>query len=332
VKKLLWLGLGAVVIFLILVYLFRIRNGDGQDRPSFETARVERQNIEVKVLSTGTIQPYTRVEVTSPVNGRIDRVEVDEGEMVREGDILAWISSEERAALLDAARSELEEAQERGDKETLEEVQRAYTIAERAYRPVLLSNSISGEVIKRSCEPGQNVSTQTVLFVISDRLVAGVEVDEADIGKIKTNQDARILLDAFPDERIEGRVTKVSREGRIVSNVVVYDVMVEPSAVPSYWSSGMTANVEFLTESKNDILAVPKSAVRERDGRNFVMVLAENPDPRPIETGITDGKVIEVARGLTEGETVILGEIEKSPVGNPGSDLRRQMRMMRPPR
>ena len=94
-KKLLWLGLGAVVIFLILVYLFRVRNGDGQDRPSFETAKVERQNIEVKVLSTGTIQPYTRVEVTSPVNGRIERVEVDEGEMVREGDILAWISSEE---------------------------------------------------------------------------------------------------------------------------------------------------------------------------------------------------------------------------------------------
>jgi len=330
VKKLLWIAAAVVAVIVIAFYILRIRNGDNGGRPLYETATAERGNIEVKVLSTGTIQPYTRVEVTSPVNGRIDRVEVDEGERVKEGDILAWISGEERVALLDAARSELEEAQ-KGDQEMLEAARMAYEVAQRAYKLVPLTNSISGEVIDRSCEPGQNVSTQTVLFVISDRLVAGVEVDEADIGKIQPNQDARITLDAFPYESVEGKVTKVSREGKVVSNVVVYDVLVEPEDVPAHWSSGMTANVEFLIQSRNDILTIPKSAVREKDGGRFVLVLDGNPRPRPIEVGISDGKVVEITAGLKDGEIVIMGEAETNSDPRPRNDVRRQLRMMRPP-
>ena len=133
-------------------------------------------------------------------------------------------------------------------------------------------------------------------------------------------------------EQIEGRVSKVSREGRIVSNVVVYDVMVEPDEVPPHWSSGMTANVEFLTTVKSDILAIPKGAVREEDGRQYVLVLNKDPEPRPIETGLSDGKVVEVTRGLMEGDTIIVGEMGSDEAPRPRSDLRRQMPMIRPPR
>jgi macrolide-specific efflux system membrane fusion protein len=304
-KKKLWIGI-IVVIVIIAVFLFwRNRNTDNSGELKYETAKVERGSIEVKVLSTGTIQPYTRVEVNSSVSGRIDRVEVDEGDVVKEGGILAWISSEDRVALLDAARSELEEAQKNEDEEMLKEAKMAYEIADKAYKPVPLTNSMSGEVIKRSCEPGQNVSTQSVLFVISDRLVASVEVDEADIGKIKLAQETIIELDAFPDERLKGKVTKISREGTLVSDVVEYEVMVEPQKVPRYWASGMTANVEFIIAKKDSILVIPKSAVKEMESMSLVMVLADRPMSREIKTGITDGKLIEVTEGLTEGDNII---------------------------
>lgn len=291
---------------------------------------MEKGNIEVKVLSTGIIQPYTRVEVSASVGGRIDRVEVDEGDLVKKGDILAWISSEDRMALLDAARSALESSQQENDQEAIKEAEMAYEIAEKAYKPVPLTNSISGEVINRSCEPGQNVSTQSILFVIADRLVASVEVDEVDIGKIKLGQQTWITLDAFPDERLKGKVTKISREGSLVSDVVVYEVMVDPLKVPRHWASGMTANVEFMVERKDSILVIPKGTVKGKEGDNYVMLLEDKPTPRKIETGITDGRVIEVTEGLKEGEKIILGGIENnSRQGEPGQDLRRMMRGLR---
>lgn len=308
-KKLL-VGILFVAIVVAGYFYWQKRNGDNPGQLSYETVRVERGNLEIKVLSTGTIQPYTRVEVSSSVSGRIDRVEVDEGDIVKEGDILAWISSEDRIALLDAARSALESAQKTNDTEALKEAKMANEIAEKAYKPVPLTNSISGEVINRSCEPGQNVSTQSILFVIADRLVASVEVDEADIGKIEVGQETIIELDAFLDERLKGKVTKISREGRLVSDVVVYDVMVDPLKVPRHWASGMTANVEFIVGEKDSVLVIPKSAVKEVEGISLVMVLADRPMPRKIKTGMTDGRSIEVTEGLREGDYIITGGME----------------------
>lgn len=329
--KKLFIGIILVMIILAGLYYWQKGKADSSAQPSYETARVERGAIEIKVLSTGTIEPYTRVEVSSSVSGRIDRVEVDEGDIVKEGNILAWISSEDRIALLDAARSALESAQKGNEPEAIKEAQMAYEIADKAYKPVPLTNSISGQVINRSCEPGQNVSTQSILFVISDRLVAKVEVDEADIGKIKSGQETWIVLDAFPDERLKGKVAKISREGRLVSDVVVYDVMVDPLKVPPHWASGMTANVEFMIERKDSILVIPKSAVTEKEGASIVMVLEEQPKPRRIETGITDGRMLEVTAGLREGELILTGGTEIEP--GKKSDFRPPLsRMMRRPR
>lgn len=327
-----------VLVLIVLVaivvagyFYWQKRNGNDPGQISFETVGVKRGNIEIKVLSTGTIEPYTRVEVSSSVNGRIDKVEVQEGDRVKEGDILAWISSEDRIALLDAARSALESAQKGNDPEALKEAEMAYEIADRAYKPVPLTNSISGEVISRSCEPGQNVSTQSVLFVIADRLVASVEVDEVDIGKIARGQETWITLDAFPDERSKGKVTKISREGTLVSDVVVYNVMVDPLKVPRRWASGMTANVEFLVERKDSVLVIPKGAVNERRGGNFVMVLEDQPTPRKIEVGITDGRVLEVTAGLMEGDSIILGSTESDTrqSDDAGRSVQRMMRGLR---
>ncbi|MFH0777830.1 MAG: HlyD family efflux transporter periplasmic adaptor subunit [Candidatus Eisenbacteria bacterium] len=328
-KKLYFTIIPVVAILAVLFYLREIRSTDSR-QPSFETVKVERGDIEVKVLSTGTIEPYTRVEVRSSVNGRIDRVEVDEGSTVKEGDILAWISSEDRIALLDAARSALESARQAKDEEATRQAKAVYDVADRAYKPVPLTNSIHGEVINRSCEPGQNVSTQSVLFAIADRLVARVAVDEADIGRIRPGQNTVIVLDAFPDQRVRANVTKISREGSLVSGVVEYAVLVEPFEVPRHWASGMTANVEFVVEKKEGILLIPRSALVEQDGGSFVRILAEGPTRRRIEVGITDGKLVEVSRGLSEGEAIILGQTESGSARR--TERRPSMPMMMRPR
>jgi macrolide-specific efflux system membrane fusion protein len=325
--KKLYITIIVIVVVAAGLLFVKKRKSGRPHSPEHNAVTVERRDLELKVLCTGTIQPYTRVEVKSPVRGRIDRIEVEEGQRVRKGAVLAWISSDDRVALMDAARSDLRKAQGQKNGEEIEEARTAYEIADKAYKPISLSTSISGEIIKRSCEPGQNVSLENVLFVLSDRLVAGVEVDEADIGKIMTGQEATIVLDAFPDENVKAEVTKISREARVVSNVTVYDVMVNSDEVPAHWASGMTANVEFLIESRKGVLAVPRSAVKQRKGKEFVMVMTGKPTPRKIETGLSEGRMIEVVNGLEEGEEIVLVGGKKE-MRKPNA-LRRGMWMMR---
>jgi macrolide-specific efflux system membrane fusion protein len=332
--KKLWIVAVVIVIIGTVVFFIWRRGTHSSNNKQLETCSVERGDVEVKVLSTGTIEPYTRVEVASPVNGRIDRVEVDEGYLVNKGDVLAWISSEDRIAVLDAARAELETAQKSGDEEAIKEANATYEIAQKAYNPVPLTNSISGEVINRSCQPGQNVSMSSILFVIADRLVARVEVDEADIGRIKVGQSAWIVLDAYPEERIASRVAKISREGEMTSDVVFYDVMVEARSVPPYWSSGMTANVEFIIEKKEDVLLIPRSAINEADGKKIVLLLNDKLEPREIKAGITDGKMVEVISGLMEGDEIVSSaNSEVDDILKEGRGRRGRIPMMgRPPR
>ena len=65
-----------------------------------------RGTIEQIVSTTGTVLPKNRLEIKPPVPGRIESISVSEGQDVKTGQLLAWMSSTERAALLDAARGQ----------------------------------------------------------------------------------------------------------------------------------------------------------------------------------------------------------------------------------
>ncbi|MDD5530769.1 MAG: efflux RND transporter periplasmic adaptor subunit [bacterium] len=358
---------GIVVLLIISVVLFSVKKHKAtlKQQQKDPTVQVSYGDIEVKVLSTGTIQPYTRVEVKPPVNGRLDKVEAQEGDKVYENKVLALLSSEERVAIITSAESDLSEAKKSGDNASIESAQKSYEMVKGFYKPVPINASISGEIIKRDCEPGQNVTTATVLFVISDKLVANVSVDEADIRNITIGYPAQIVLDAFPDQEITGKVVKISHESRLVSNVNIYDVMVVPDSIPEYWRSGMTANVNFIIQSKDNVLSLPISIVRERKGfkgakksanqagkkqgqwagsnspkrdstgthkrNNKYVLLLENGKSveREVQTGLSDGTNIEITGGLKEGDTVIF-KTETSQIGGANSSRSRQMMRMMP--
>jgi len=184
-------------------------------------------------------------------------------------------------------------------------------VAKRSYALVPIISPINGEVIRRSVEPGQNLFDTTALFILSDKLIALVEVDEADIGHIQIGQKAKIKLESFPDELRLGQVIQIAREGSTVNNVTVYDVTVVIDKIPKKWAAEMTANVEFIIQEKKDILVVPVTALKERKNRKFV-VLAQTEERRfrPVETGITDNNMIEIVEGLEEGEEIIISDIK----------------------
>jgi len=264
-------------------------------KPSFKEVTVTRQTLTISVDSTGNVQPENRVEIKPPVSGRVERVLVQEGELVWKGQVLAYLSSSERAALLDAARAKGKE-----------EVKHW----EELYKATPLLAPLDGRIIARNVEPGQTVGAADTVLVLSDRLIVNAQVDETDIGKVQAGQKARLTLDAYPDSPIEAKVKRIGYEAKTVNNVTMYDVIVLPKKVPPFMRSGMTANVTFITAEKQDILVVPSEAVRTRDGKSMVMLPGEGkrPNRQEVETGLTDGKVTEVVSGLEEGATVLVAQ------------------------
>ncbi|MBD3272235.1 MAG: HlyD family efflux transporter periplasmic adaptor subunit, partial [Elusimicrobia bacterium] len=163
-------------------------------------------------------------------------------------------------------------------------------------------------------EPGQTVTNQDVVLVMSDRLILRAQVDETDIGMIAVNQKCQITLDAYPEHTIVGVVDHIAYEATTINNVTIYEVEVLPRTVPEYMRSGMTANVRFIVDSRTDVLTLPAGSIIERKDRTVVMPAngTKNNDKKfkKIKTGLSDGKNTEIVEGLQEGEKVLIPDVD----------------------
>lgn len=275
----------------------------------YKTALVQRGDIAKYVLSTGAVAPENKLNIQAPIAGRAEQVLVDQGSKVKKGQVLAWISSTERAALLDSARSE-----GAAELKKWEEI----------YRPTPVMAPIDGMIITRSIQPGQTFTTTDAILVMSDHLIVQAQIDETDIAQIQLKQEAAIELDAYPGQTIHGRVSKIAYDSKTTNNVTTYEVDVLPEAVPPYMRSGMTANVTFPTGSKTGTLVIPSDAVKTKEGRPYVLVpppKGKDPAQREITLGISDGKRVEVLTGLNEGETIYEPEFKLTGAQNNSSPL-----------
>ena len=299
--------------------------------------------IEILISTTGNVQPKNRVEMKPTVAGRVDSILVEEGDKVKKGQILAWLSSTERTVVLDAARSQGPEVIKHW---------------EDVYKQTPIIAQIDGEVIVRNVEPGQSVTQATAVLVLSDKLVVNAKVDETDIGKVKVGQEARISLDAYQDVKERGTVDHISYESKLVNNVTTYDVEIIPKNIPSVFRSGMSSNVDIIQDRKKDILILPLAAVRKESsgsgrsgkstdsrqgkgsggsdsresnqnknnasiGDSYVMVKKEGvlePVKVIVKTGLADAANIEIISGIGPDDKIIIESKKFSlSTGAPGS-------------
>ena len=292
----------AVAILVVVAVALRGCLAGGKNtKDTFRRVPVTRQDLSLTKTATGQITPQDRVEIKPPIPGRIEDVLVREGEAITKGQILAWMSSSDRAALLDAARAQGPEA---------------VAHWETAYKPTPLTSPLDGTLIVRAVEPGQTVTTSDAVVAIADRLIVKAQVDETDIGAVKVGQIASISLDAYPEKSIPAHVDHVAYEAKTVSNVTVYEVDVLPDNVPDFMRSGMTATTTFTVAAKPNALVVPSEAVRQQSSGTHVLVPGkrawDHPKHQEITVGMTDGKMVEVLSGLHESDVVLVPSLHLS--------------------
>ncbi len=296
-----WWIIGGLLVVGIGTYAWMGQKSS--DGLVWEESEVERGTLDLAVQATGSVGPENRLVVKPQVAGRVDDVLVEEGQRVKAGQLLAVMSSSDRAALIDMAKS-------KGEAEVKH--------WEEIYKPTPIVAPLAGVVIVKGIERGQTVSTGDTVFVISDRLVVTAQVDETDLARISDKQNVEMRLDAYSDQVIMGQVIRIAYESKLVSNVTVYDVRVLPDETPSFMRAGMSVAVRFLEEKRENILLVPVSYLkRDKDqaggwkaGPAKVMTRKDKgkglPEERTITLGINDGRKAEVVAGLSEGEIVCL--------------------------
>ena len=298
-NKKVWMGVGAVVLVALIAWL--LSGGKKEEKVSFETAKVERQDISTSITATGTIEPVTSVTVGTQVSGIVSKLYVDYNSVVKKGQVIAELDKTNLISELNTAKANLSSAQSSLNYElanynryktlydkglvSADDYESARLSYDKARQQVATSREsvqkaqtnlgyatitspIDGVVLSKSVEEGQTVAASfntPELFTIAQDLTdmrVIADIDEADIGGVKEGQRVTFTVDAFPDDRFDGEVTQVRQQATTESNVVTYEVVISARNDDLKLKPGLTANVTIFTLEKNNVMAVPSKALR----------------------------------------------------------------------
>lgn len=175
---------------------------------------------------------------------------------------------------------------------------------------------ISGVIASVSTQEGEtvaaNFSAPTFVNIIDlQRLEVWAYVDETDIGRIQEGEEAIFTVDTYSETDFDGKVTAVYPKAVIQDNVVNYITTIEITDMKGkILRPEMTTTVTIFLDRRDNVLAVPNNAVKREQGQKIVYVLANGQtEKRPVKVGWKDNGYTEIISGVSEGETVVVGNI-----------------------
>lgn len=276
------------------------KRADAKEAPAYRTAAVTRGSLKSTVSATGTLQAVRTVQVGTQVSGQIAQIYVDFNDKVKKGELLARIDPtlqqqavQDAEAQLEKTQATLKQAQDEyaRNKQLLDakvitasefstvqsnfsvqqaSVKSAEIALQRAKQNLAYTSifaPIDGVIVERNVDVGQTVAASLSapqLFLIANDLGEMqilASVDESDIGQIKEGQPVQFTVQSYPNDRFTGTVRQVRLQSTTQDNVVNYTAVIGVKNPNGKLLPGMTATVQFLTASADDVLTVPNAAL-----------------------------------------------------------------------
>ncbi len=357
-NKKLWIAICAAVVVILILWL--AIGGKKEEKITFETEKVQMGDVHTTITATGTIEPVTSVTVGTQVSGIVAHLYVDYNSIVKKGQVIAELDKTNLTSELAAAKANLSSEQSNLDfqqanfnryqtlynkglvsahdyenarltyfqaREKVASARQTVAKAQTNLGYATITSPIDGVVLNKAVEEGQTVASSfntPELFVIAQdltdmRVIA--DIDEADIGGVKEGQRVTFTVDAFPDDKFEGRVTQVRQEATTTSNVVTYEVVISAPNADLKLKPGLTANVTIYTMEKNNVMTVSTKALRftpnpailtedqkieDCEGEHKLWTKEGNTfKAHKVEVGTTNGVVTEILSGIKEGTEVL---------------------------
>jgi len=308
VGLLLLLGVAAGALYWILL------------PPSVSVVQPRRGAAVQAVYATGTVEPSVMIPIAARTMARLIALQVDEGAVVKQGQLLARLENDDLRRAVEAAAAEERYTREQLDRMTQllarkviartaydrakADWEKARANRERAATEAGYLDLVApadGTVIRRDGEIGQMIGANQPIFWLSccAPLRVSAEVDEEDIAQVRPGQQVLIRCDAFPGQVFRGRVQTVTPKGDPVARSYRVRVSLPPDTPLMI---GMTAETNILLRRSENALLLPAGAVRQN-----TVWRVENGRlaPRPVTVGAIGAREVEILSGVTGGDSIV---------------------------
>lgn len=215
----------------------------------------------------------------------------------------------------------------------------AHKFAQSRLERTKIYSPIDGIVLARLVEPGQTVTAgfaTPLLFKLAQDLTLmrlNVDVDEADVGRVRDGFDASFTVEAYPGRVFPSKVLSLRNEPKTSQNVVTYQAVLAVDNKEKLLRPGMTCTATIITQTQKDVLTVPNAALRftpvtsgqggfgqkkvagttKKQPRVWVLD-GKTPVAIDVSVGASDGFTTEILEGDVEvGTAVIVEQVEQTP-------------------
>ncbi len=304
--------------------------------PQLKFTKVERTNLTESLSVSGVIDAKESANMRFAGGGKLTYLGAQEGDLVKKGQTLAKIDSRTLQKQLQqnlntyfiqrltydqdqANRSNLTYTdalgrQQQQDQATLNNSVLSVEIQDITIQNTVLSTPIAGVLVSSPASVvGTNLLATDAFEVINPlSLVFRATVDQADISKVAKAQPSQIVLDAYQDKPLSSQVSYISYKSAQSTTGTVYIVELPIQATGAAdlnrYRLGMNGDASIILNQKDNALAVPVTAIREKDGKTFVKVKTgpNTAADREIKTGLETDSQIEVVSGLNQGDEVVV--------------------------
>ncbi len=286
--------------------------------------KVTRGDMNAYIETYSRLEAERRVSVLARTTGLLEELAAEEGDQVRQGQVMIRLNKDELSlnlrqaeqAFADAStnydriktlyersmvsQSEYDTAHLRLDnaKISLEEAQLNLAYAD-------VTAPIAGVVTQRLVEVGDLVRGNQEVFVVADLhpLLVKIFAPEQRMYQLHPGQEATIAVEALPDTSFRGRIRMISPEVDPASGTVKVTLEVASAGV---LKPGMFATVRIITERRPQTLIVPKKALILETDEDDVFLIEDSKVRRvSVELGFVEGDQVEIVSGLKEGDQVV---------------------------
>ena len=175
----------------------------------------------------------------------------------------------------------------------------------------------SGIVTQLGYEAGGDLENSGVVvaFASPDEMTISVDVSQEDIVSLSLWDSVDIAFSAYPDETWAGTITSITTTATSqYATTISYPVTVLVKGDTTKLYGGMTADITFVTDTRDNALYVPRKAIVKENDRTYVYMDGADGEKELTEvtTGLSNGAYVEILSGLSEGDTIYIATVEST--------------------